>query len=85
MTYSYVCCFRKAAESIQQTDRPQPAPRGKLCDRQDNKENNSLNEMYVDQLVSQGYDRLQVLEALRVSRNNLKMAEEILEAFARRH
>ncbi|XP_064618294.1 E3 ubiquitin-protein ligase CBL-B-like [Liolophura sinensis] len=76
---------RKAAESIQHMDRPQPAPRGKLCDRQDNKENNSLNEMYVDQLVGQGYDRLQVLEALRVSRNNLKMAEEILEAFARRH
>jgi len=69
------------------TDIPLPARRDRLRENQDgNKENSifdSINEEHVDELVSKGYDRLKVLEALRVAKNNIVMAEEILETFVK--
>ncbi|XP_046583735.1 E3 ubiquitin-protein ligase CBL-B-like isoform X2 [Haliotis rubra] len=70
-------------------DIPLPARREGLRENQDlNKENNgtivsSLNEEHVTILVGRGYDRLKVVEALRVSHNNLKMAEDILDTFVK--
>ncbi|XP_067675642.1 E3 ubiquitin-protein ligase CBL-B-like isoform X1 [Haliotis asinina] len=70
-------------------DIPLPARREGLRENQDlNKENNgtivsSLNEEHVTILVDRGYDRLKVVEALRVSHNNLKMAEDILDTFVK--
>lgn len=70
-------------------DIPLPARREGLRENQDlNKENNgtivgSLNEEHVTILVDRGYDRLKAVEALRVSHNNLKMAEDILDTFVK--
>ncbi|BFZ13745.1 hypothetical protein BsWGS_16784 [Bradybaena similaris] len=66
-----------------------PPPRREgLRENQDiNKENdqqtNSINEAHVDTLIAMGYNRLHVVKALRVSRNNIKMAEEILKTFVK--
>lgn len=66
---------------------PLPARRDRLRENQDvNKENSifdSINEDHVEELVSKGFDRLKVLEALRVAKNNIVMAEEILETFVK--
>lgn len=43
----------------------------------------SINEEHVINLVSKGFDRLKVMEALRVAKNNIRMAEEILETFVK--
>lgn len=43
----------------------------------------SINENDVSTLVAMGYGRLQVVDALRVTRNNIKMAQEILEIFVK--
>lgn len=70
---------------------PVPTPRERLRERQDNKENteggtcNSINQEFVEDLVSRGYDNDRVVDALRVARNDLKMAEEILETFVKRN
>ena len=68
-------------------DIPLPARRDRLRENQDvNKENSifdSINEDHVNELVGKGYDRFKVLEALRVAKNNIKMAEEILETFVK--
>ncbi|CAG5116049.1 unnamed protein product, partial [Candidula unifasciata] len=66
-----------------------PPPRREgLRENQDiNKENDqqtsSINEAQVDTLIAMGYNRLHVVNALRVSRNNIKMAEEILKTFVK--
>ena len=61
--------------------------RDRLRESQDsNKENSifdSINEENVNELVEKGYDRMKVLEALRVAKNNMRMAEEILETFVK--
>ncbi|CAL1548149.1 unnamed protein product [Lymnaea stagnalis] len=68
-----------------------PPPRREgLRENQDiNKENDqvtsSINEAHVDTLVAMGYGRIQVIDALRVARNNIKMAEEILETFVKQN
>ncbi|WAR05064.1 hypothetical protein MAR_020433 [Mya arenaria] len=75
---------------------PLPAPRGRntptldsrdrLRENQDiNKENSydSINEDHVEELTKKGYNRMKVLEALRVAKNNITMAEEILETFVK--
>ncbi|KAL4228696.1 hypothetical protein ACF0H5_011739 [Mactra antiquata] len=66
---------------------PLPLRREKLRENQDvNKENSildSINEEHVELLVSKGYNRLKVVEALRVAKNNIAMAEEILETFVK--
>ncbi|CAI9737920.1 E3 ubiquitin-protein ligase CBL-like isoform X1 [Octopus vulgaris] len=69
-----------------------PIQRERLRERQDNnKENtetssyNSINQEFVEDLVSRGYDKVRVVDALRVARNDLKMAEEILETFVKRN
>ena len=68
-------------------DIPLPARRDRLRESQDsNKENSifdSINEENVNELVGKGYDRMKVLEALRVAKNNMRMAEEILETFVK--
>ncbi|XP_041373425.1 E3 ubiquitin-protein ligase CBL-like isoform X2 [Gigantopelta aegis] len=69
-------------------DQPTPARREGLRENQDmnkenNKKRNSLNEEYVEELIMRGYDRLKVVDALRVAKNNLKMAEDILETFVK--
>lgn len=68
-------------------DIPLPARRDRLRESQDsNKENSifdSINEDNVNELVEKGYDRMKVLEALRVAKNNMRMAEEILETFVK--
>ena len=68
-------------------DIPLPARRERLRESQDsNKENSifdSINEDNVNELVEKGYDRMKVLEALRVAKNNMRMAEEILETFVK--
>jgi len=83
----FVVCFRRSPEASNMTDIPLPARRDRLRENQDgNKENSifdSINEEHVDELVSKGYDRLKVLEALRVAKNNIVMAEEILETFVK--
>lgn len=43
----------------------------------------SINEEHVEALVEKGYNRLKVVEALRVAKNNIAMAEEILETFVK--
>lgn len=68
-----------------------PPPRHEgLRENQDiNKENDqitsSINDNHVDTLVAMGYGRIQVIDALRVARNNIKMAEEILETFVKQN
>ncbi|KAK0045961.1 E3 ubiquitin-protein ligase CBL-like isoform X1, partial [Biomphalaria pfeifferi] len=66
---------------------PPPRREGLRENHDINKENDqvttSLNEVQVDTLVAKGYARLQVIDALRVARNNIKMAEEILETFVK--
>ena len=41
----------------------------------------SINESMVAELLAMGFSRLKVVDALRVSRNNVKMAQDILETF----
>ncbi|BFZ25499.1 hypothetical protein BsWGS_28538 [Bradybaena similaris] len=66
-----------------------PPPRHEgLRENQDlNKENDqqtsSIDETDVTALIAMGYNRLQVVDALRVARYNRKMAEEILETFVK--
>uniref|UniRef100_K1Q6D5 Uncharacterized protein n=1 Tax=Magallana gigas TaxID=29159 RepID=K1Q6D5_MAGGI len=55
--------------------------RNRLRETNDNNKENSIDEVQVDHLVAKGYDRLRVVDALRVARNNMTMAEEILETF----
>ncbi|RUS72724.1 hypothetical protein EGW08_019522, partial [Elysia chlorotica] len=43
----------------------------------------SFNEEEVSMLTAMGYSRLKVVDALRVARNNVKMAEDILQTFVR--
>lgn len=57
--------------------------RNRLRETNDNNKENSIDEVQVDHLVAKGYDRLRVVDALRVARNNMTMAEEILETFVR--
>ncbi|XP_062594634.1 E3 ubiquitin-protein ligase CBL-like isoform X3 [Saccostrea cucullata] len=57
--------------------------RNRLRENTDSNKENSVDEVQVDHLVAKGYDRLRVVDALRVARNNLHMAEEILETFVR--
>ncbi|XP_052803888.1 E3 ubiquitin-protein ligase CBL-like isoform X5 [Mya arenaria] len=67
-------------------DIPLPARRDRLRENQDiNKENSydSINEDHVEELTKKGYNRMKVLEALRVAKNNITMAEEILETFVK--
>ncbi|XP_050415752.1 E3 ubiquitin-protein ligase CBL-B isoform X1 [Patella vulgata] len=76
-----------AEDETKVPDQPPPRNIG-LRENQDiNKENNdtlsSINDDYVELLVGRGFEKLNVLDALRVSRNNLKMAEEILETFVK--
>lgn len=73
--------------SLSQYRVPPPRREG-LRENQDiNKENdqqtNSINEAHVETLIAMGYNRLHVVNALRVSRNNIKMAEEILKTFVK--
>lgn len=79
--------FRKSPEASNSTEIPLPARRDRLRENHDvNKENSifdSINEDHVEELVSKGFDRLKVLEALRVAKNNIVMAEEILETFVK--
>ncbi|XP_076438292.1 E3 ubiquitin-protein ligase CBL-like isoform X2 [Babylonia areolata] len=65
-----------------------PPPRRELQENQDiNKENSgdggAPSEDSISALVRQGYARDRVIDALRVSRNNLKMAEDILRTFVK--
>jgi len=77
--------FRKSPEASNSSEIPLPARR--LRENQDvNKENSvldSINEEHVEALTSKGYERMKVLEALRVAKNNMTMAEEILETFVK--
>ncbi|KAL3885204.1 hypothetical protein ACJMK2_025293 [Sinanodonta woodiana] len=77
----------KLTEQKESGDIPLPVRRDKLRESQDsNKENSaydSLNEEYIEELVGKGYNRMKVYEALRVSHNNIRMAEEILETFVK--
>lgn len=57
--------------------------RERLKENSDSNKENSVDEQSVDHLVQKGYDRLRVVDALRVARNNLRMAEDILETFVR--
>nr|XP_022324646.1 uncharacterized protein LOC111125308 isoform X4 [Crassostrea virginica] len=57
--------------------------RNRLREHNDNNKENSIDESAVEHLVAKGYDRLRVVDALRVARNNVDMAEEILETFVR--
>ncbi|XP_071174697.1 E3 ubiquitin-protein ligase CBL-B-B-like isoform X13 [Mytilus edulis] len=57
--------------------------RERLKENCDSNKENSVDENSVDHLVQKGYDRLRVVDALRVARNNLRMAEDILETFVR--
>ncbi|XP_069115856.1 E3 ubiquitin-protein ligase CBL-B-like isoform X4 [Argopecten irradians] len=57
--------------------------REKANDLSDSINENSVDEVRVDILISKGYDRLQVVDALRVARNDIQMAEEILQTFVR--
>ncbi|ESP04794.1 hypothetical protein LOTGIDRAFT_156017 [Lottia gigantea] len=91
--YAVPPCFenRRADSTEDESKVPeQPPPRREgLREIQEinNKENtdtlSSINEDYVELLVGRGFEKLKVLDALRVSRNNLKMAEEILETFVK--
>lgn len=89
ITVANIFNFRKS-EPIHKAA-PVPTPRERLRERQDNKENteggtcNSINQEFVEDLVSRGYDNDRVVDALRVARNDLKMAEEILETFVKRN
>ncbi|KAL5020396.1 hypothetical protein ScPMuIL_003288 [Solemya velum] len=75
-------------DTIDAYDVPPPSI-NHLRDFQDsNKENSfhsihSFTEESVEELVAKGYHRFRVLEALRVARNDLRMAEEILETFVK--
>lgn len=65
-----------------------PPRREGLHENQDvNKENAGdwapPSEDTISSLVRQGYSRDRVIDALRVSRNNLKMAEDILRTFVK--
>ncbi|KAK7499822.1 hypothetical protein BaRGS_00008913 [Batillaria attramentaria] len=67
-----------------------PPPRRELHENQDiNKENavdgGAPSEDSISSLVRQGYARDRVIDALRVSRNNLKMAEDILRTFVKQN
>ncbi|XP_053408329.1 E3 ubiquitin-protein ligase CBL-B-like isoform X4 [Mercenaria mercenaria] len=77
----------KSTDASSSTDIPLPARRERLRENQDvNKENSildSINEEHVEALVGKGYNRLKVVEALRVAKNNMAMAEEILETFVK--
>ncbi|XP_078325673.1 E3 ubiquitin-protein ligase CBL-B-like isoform X4 [Crassostrea virginica] len=57
--------------------------RNRLREHNDNNKENSIDESAVEHLVAKGYDRLRVVDALRVARNSVDMAEEILETFVR--
>ncbi|XP_060580030.1 E3 ubiquitin-protein ligase CBL-B-B-like isoform X2 [Ruditapes philippinarum] len=77
----------KSPDASSSTDIPLPARRERLRENHDvNKENSildSINEEHVEALVGKGYNRLKVVEALRVAKNNMAMAEEILETFVK--
>ena len=65
-------------------------PRRELQENQDiNKENagdgGPPSEDSINTLLHQGYSRDRVIDALRVSRNNLKMAEDILRTFVKQN
>lgn len=67
-----------------------PPRREGLHENQDmNKENSDEwsppTEDVINSLVRQGYAREQVIDALRVSHNNLKMAEDILRTFVKQN
>ena len=72
---------RKLSDPLQ--DDIQLPIRNRLREHNDNNKENSIDESAVDHLVAKGYDRLRVVDALRVARNNVDMAEEILETFVR--
>lgn len=84
IAYFWFCRGKDASSSA---DIPLPARRERLRENQDvNKENSildSINEEHVEALVEKGYNRLKVVEALRVAKNNIAMAEEILETFVK--
>ncbi|KAK2171541.1 hypothetical protein NP493_1053g00074 [Ridgeia piscesae] len=63
-----------------------------LQNEDSNKENvethcsfDSVNEVYVDDLVGEGFERLAVIRALSIAHNNLDMARDILREFVPRH
>ena len=77
-------CYRGSQEGIT------VPPRRELQENQDiNKENagesGPPSEDSINTLVRQGYSRDRVIDALRVSRNNLKMAEDILRTFVKQN
>lgn len=80
--------LRKWRDTIDAYDVPPPAI-DHLRDFQDSNKENSFHSFHsfaeesVEELVGKGYDRFRVLEALRVARNDLRMAEEILETFVK--
>lgn len=87
--YYIIACFWfcRGKDASSSADIPLPARRERLRENQDvNKENSildSINEEHVEALVEKGYNRLKVVEALRVAKNNIAMAEEILETFVK--
>ncbi|XP_052258790.1 E3 ubiquitin-protein ligase CBL-B-like isoform X2 [Dreissena polymorpha] len=78
---------KRIPEASNSTEIPLPVRRDRLRENQEgNKENSifdSINEEHVNELVNKGYDRLKVMEALRVAKNNISMAQEILETFVK--
>ncbi len=66
-----------------------PARRERLRENQEsNKENDgqfsSVTDHYIEELTGEGYEHAAVLKALNISKNNLRMAREILETFAKK-
>lgn len=65
---------------------PLPVRRDRLRESQEsNKENNTpptdSSSQYVEKLVAEGFDRQNVIRALQIADNNLRMAREILQEF----
>lgn len=81
---SFSFSLRKLSDPTHDDNKDIQLPvRNRLRETNDNNKENSIDEVQVDHLVAKGYDRLRVVDALRVARNNMTMAEEILETFVR--
>jgi len=71
---------------------PLPVRMDRLKENQEvniaNKENDSrprqAQDRYIEQLVADGYERVEVVRALSISGNNLRMARDILREFGRK-
>ena len=75
--------FSRRSENVEKDIQLPVRNRERLRESTESNKENSIDESSVDVLVAKGYDRLRVVDALRVARNNIKMAEEILETFVR--